>query len=387
MNIKKQDKKYIANTYRRFDLDLVKGKKELLYSSDGKEYIDMGSGIAVNSFGVNDEKWKQAVTTQLNLLQHTSNLYYTYPQVNLAKLLCKKSGMKKVFFANSGAEANECAIKAARKYSFDKYNKDRHTIVTLKNSFHGRTITTLSATGQDIFHKDFGPFTEGFVYVKADNIEEMEKQITSHKVCAIMLELIQGEGGIIPLDMDFVLKTEKLCKENDVLLIIDEIQTGIGRTGAFYSYMRYGINPDIVTSAKGLGGGLPIGCALFNDKTQNVLDYGSHGSTFGGNPVCCAGAFNIVSRINNKLLNDIIEKEKVIREMLDGAKGVESVDGMGLMLAVKTTKNAKEIVAKCMSNGVLYLTAKDKIRMLPPLDINKKIMEKAIRILKEACEQ
>jgi len=386
MNIKKEDKLYIANTYKRFDLDLVKGQKELLYDSNGKEYIDMGGGIAVNIFGASDLQWKNAVISQLHLIQHTSNLYYTYPQVQLAKLLCKKSSMKKAFFSNSGAEANECAIKTARKYSHDLYGNERYFIVTLKNSFHGRTITTLSATGQDMFHKDFGPFTDGFIHVDKDDFASMEKHIKSNKVCAVMLELIQGEGGVIPLDIDFVQKTEKACKDNDVLLIIDEIQTGIGRTGAFYSYQKYEVNPDIVTSAKGLGGGLPIAAALFNEKTENVLDYGSHGSTFGGNPVCCAGAINIVKRINNKLLSDIIEKEKKIREMLEGAKGIESVSGMGLMLAVKTKKDAKEIVAKCMANGVLYLTAKDRIRMLPPLDIKKKSMEKAIRILKEACK-
>ena len=386
MNIKKEDKLYIANTYKRFDLDLVKGHKELLYDSNGKEYIDMGGGIAVNVFGTSVLQWKDAIISQLNLIQHTSNLYYTYPQVQLAKLLCKKSSMKKAFFSNSGAEANECAIKTARKYSHDLYGNERYFIVTLKNSFHGRTITTLSATGQDMFHKDFGPFTDGFIHVDKDDFASMEEHIKSNKVCAVMLELIQGEGGVIPLDIDFVQKTEKACKDNDVLLIIDEIQTGIGRTGAFYSYQKYEVNPDIVTSAKGLGGGLPIAAALFNEKTENVLDYGSHGSTFGGNPVCCAGAINIVKRINNKLLSDIIEKEKKIREMLEGAKGIESVSGMGLMLAVKTKKDAKEIVAKCMANGVLYLTAKDRIRMLPPLDIKKKSMEKAIRILKEACK-
>lgn len=386
MNIKKEDKLYIANTYKRFDLDLVKGQKELLYDSNGKEYIDMGGGIAVNIFGASDLQWKNAVISQLHLIQHTSNLYYTYPQVQLANLLCKKSSMKKAFFSNSGAEANECAIKTARKYSHDLYGNERYFIVTLKNSFHGRTITTLSATGQDMFHKDFGPFTDGFIHVDKDDFASMEKHIKSNKVCAVMLELIQGEGGVIPLDIDFVQKTEKACKDNDVLLIIDEIQTGIGRTGAFYSYQKYEVNPDIVTSAKGLGGGLPIAAALFNEKTENVLDYGSHGSTFGGNPVCCSGAINIVNRINNKLLSDIIEKEKKIREMLEGAKGIESVSGMGLMLAVKTKKDAKEIVAKCMANGVLYLTAKDRIRMLPPLDIKKKSMEKAIRILKEACK-
>ena len=386
MNIKKEDKLYITNTYKRFDLDLVKGQKELLYDSNGKEYIDMGGGIAVNIFGASDLQWKDAVISQLNLIQHTSNLYYTYPQVQLAKLLCKKSSMKKAFFSNSGAEANECAIKTARKYSHDLYGNERYFIVTLKNSFHGRTITTLSATGQDMFHKDFGPFTDGFIHVDKDDFASMEEHIKSNKVCAVMLELIQGEGGVIPLDIDFVQKTEKACKDNDVLLIIDEIQTGIGRTGAFYSYQKYEVNPDIVTSAKGLGGGLPIAAALFNEKTENVLDYGSHGSTFEGNPVCCAGAINIVNRINNKLLSDIIEKEKKIREMLEGAKGIESVSGMGLMLAVKTKKDAKEIVAKCMANGVLYLTAKDRIRMLPPLDIKKKSMEKAIRILKEACK-
>ncbi|MDD4543600.1 MAG: aminotransferase class III-fold pyridoxal phosphate-dependent enzyme, partial [Clostridia bacterium] len=270
MNIKKEDKLYIANTYKRFDLDLVKGQKELLYDSNGKEYIDMGGGIAVNIFGASDLQWKNAVISQLNLIQHTSNLYYTYPQVQLAKLLCKKSSMKKAFFSNSGAEANECAIKTARKYSHDLYGNERYFIVTLKNSFHGRTITTLSATGQDMFHKDFGPFTNGFIHVDKDDFASMEEHIKSNKVCAVMLELIQGEGGVIPLDIDFVKKTEKACKDNDVLLIIDEIQTGIGRTGAFYSYQKYEVNPDIVTSAKGLGGGLPIAAALFNEKTENV---------------------------------------------------------------------------------------------------------------------
>ena len=280
----------------------------------------MGGGIAVNIFGASDLQWKNAVISQLNLIQHTSNLYYTYPQVQLAKLLCKKSSMKKAFFSNSGAEANECAIKTARKYSHDLYGNERYFIVTLKNSFHGRTITTLSATGQDMFHKDFGPFTDGFIHVDKDDFASMEKHIKSNKVCAVMLELIQGEGGVIPLDIDFVQKTEKACKDNDVLLIIDEIQTGIGRTGAFYSYQKYEVNPDIVTSAKGLGGGLPIAAALFNEKTENVLDYGSHGSTFGGNPVCCAGAINIVKRINNKLLSDIIEKEKRSEKCLKAQK-------------------------------------------------------------------
>ncbi len=386
MDIKVQDKQYIANTYKRSDLDLVRGHKQFLYDSNGKQYIDMGSGIAVNSFGVADEQWKQAIIAQLDKLQHTSNLYYTYPQVELAKLLCKKSGMSKVFFANSGAEANECAIKTARKYSSDKYGQDRHTIITLENSFHGRTVTTLSATGQDVFHKHFGPFTQGFLHVKVNDTKEMEKHIKSGHVCAVMLEIIQGEGGVIPLDEDYVANTEKLCKENDVLLIIDEVQTGIGRTGAFYSYMRYKIQPDIVTSAKGLGGGLPIGATLFNEKAHNVLDYGSHGSTFGGNPVCCAGAISIVSRINNKLLKDVLEKEKIVRELLQGAKGVQSISGTGLMLAVKTEKDAKEIVEKCMANGVLFLTAKDKIRMLPPLNICKKSLAKAVKVLKEACE-
>lgn len=386
MNIKKDDKKYIANTYKRFDLELVKGKNELLYDASGKEYIDMGSGIAVNVFGINDQLWKQTVIEQLDSLQHTSNLYYTSPQVKLAKLLCKKSGMKRVFFANSGAEANECAIKTARKYSSDKYGENRYTIVTLENSFHGRTITTLAATGQDSFHKDFGPFTPGFVHIKADDYLSMEKQILSKNVCAVMLELIQGEGGVIVLDRDFVENTAKLCKDNDVLFIIDEIQTGIGRTGAFYSYMHYNIQPDIVTSAKGLGGGLPIGATLFSDKTYDVLDYGSHGSTFGGNPICCAGALNIVSRINKKLMDGIIEKEKIIRSLLKDSKGILSVTGMGLMLAVKTQRPAKEVVAKCMENGVLYLMAKDKVRMLPPLNIQNRHLEKAIIALKDACK-
>ncbi len=378
--------KYLAKTYNRFMLGIVKGKKDLVYDSNGKEYIDMNSGIAVNTFGINDESWKEAVISQLNKVQHTSNLYYSEPQGQLAQLLCEKSHMKRVFFSNSGAEANECAIKTARKYSHDKYGKNRHVIISLVNSFHGRTITTLSATGQDVFHKDFDPFTPGFVYVEANNLEAIKEVIKSKEVCGILLEVIQGEGGVIPLDEHYLQDLSYLCKEEDILLIIDEIQTGIGRSGKFLSYMHHNLKPDIVTCAKGLGGGLPIGATLFNKKTEDVLDPGSHGSTFGGNPISCAGAINVVERIDNILLEEVKIKENYIREQLTDSTGIKSVSGKGLMLAVETTKPASEVIAKCMEKGVLFILAKDKVRMLPPLDISLNNLKIAIDTLKEACK-
>jgi acetylornithine/N-succinyldiaminopimelate aminotransferase len=384
-DLKKEDKKYIANTYTRFDLELTKGKGSVLSDELNRSYIDMGAGIAVNTFGANDELWKQAVIEQMNMLSHTSNLYYTSPQVKLAKLLCMKTGMKKVFFCNSGAEANECAIKTARKYSSDKYGAGRHTIVTLYNSFHGRTVTTLSATGQDVFHKDFGPFTEGFVYAKPDDYEDMKNLLETNSCCAVMIELIQGEGGVYVLDKDYVNKVVNLAHEKDLLVIIDEVQTGNGRTGELYCYKRYGIEPDIVTTAKGLGGGLPIGAAMFNAKTENVLGYGSHGSTFGGNPIICAGAYSIIKRIDRRLLNSVLKKEELIRDLLKDSKGIISISGMGLMLGVETVRPAKDVVNDCMKNGVMFLTAKNKVRMLPPLNISRKNIRKAISVLKEAA--
>ena len=382
--IKELDKLYVANTYSRFPVEIVKGKGSLCYDVDGKEYIDMGAGIAVNTFGYSDEEWKAAVIEQLNAFQHTSNLYYTAPCVRLAETLCERTGMKKVFFANSGAEANECAIKVARKYAADKYGKDCCNIITLENSFHGRTITTLAATGQEVFHKNFGPFPVGFLYAKANDYESV-KSLVDDKTAAIMMECVQGEGGVNPLEDGFVKDVYALCKEKDVLLIIDEVQTGNGRTGKLYSYMHYGIKPDIVTTAKGLGGGLPIGACMLGEKTEKVLGYGDHGSTFGGNPVVSAGALNILNRIGDELLAEVTKKSEYIFNKLKGAKGIVSVSGKGLMIGVKTEKDAKTVISACMEKGVLFLTAKDKVRLLPALNIPFDILEKAIDILIGVC--
>lgn len=388
MSITSNDKQFVANTYARFPIELVSGKGAILKDSNGKEYIDLGSGIAVNIFGVADDEWQKAVTHQLSVLPHTSNLYYSEPCSTLAELLCERTGMKKVFFSNSGAEANECAIKVARKYAFDKYGDESHsTIITLKNSFHGRTIATLKATGQDVFHTDFGPFPEGFVYAEANNFDDVKKFVDTDKCIAVMMELVQGEGGVCKLDENFVKSVAELVKEKDMLLIIDEVQTGNGRTGELYAYMHYGIQPDIVTTAKGLGGGLPIGATMLGENVENVLTYGSHGSTFGGNPVSCAGACNIIKRIDDKLLNEVKEKSAYIFSELEGAKGVKSVSGLGLMIGVETEKPAKEVANDCIEKGVLVLTAKTKVRLLPSLNIDWDDLKKAIRILKEVIAE
>ncbi len=381
-----KDKQYIANTYARFPVEIKSGKGSILLDTDGKEYIDMGSGIAVNSFGVSDDVWVKAVTEQLEKVQHSSNLYYTEPCAELARLLCDRTGLKKVFFANSGAEANECAIKVARKYAYEKKGKDCYNIVTLVNSFHGRTITTLAATGQDVFHKSFLPLTEGFTHTPANDVEAL-KSINFDSVAGIMIELVQGEGGVNPLDKEFVKEIEKICNEKDVLLICDEVQTGNGRTGKLYAYMNYGIAPDLVTTAKGLGGGLPIGACIMGEKVKCVLGYGDHGSTFGGNPVCSAGAISILNRIDDGLLKEVTEKSEYIVNELTGADGVISVSGLGLMLGVKTVKPAKEIINECIENGVLFLTAKDKVRLLPALNIPFETLKKAIAVLKKACAE
>lgn len=388
MSITSNDKQFVANTYARFPIELVSGKGAILKDSNGKEYIDLGSGIAVNIFGVADDEWQKAVTHQLSVLPHTSNLYYSEPCSTLAELLCERTGMKKVFFSNSGAEANECAIKVARKYAFDKYGDESHsTIITLKNSFHGRTIATLKATGQDVFHTDFGPFPEGFVYAEANNFDDVKEFVDTDKCIAVMMELVQGEGGVCKLDENFVKSVAELVKEKDMLLIIDEVQTGNGRTGELYAYMHYGIQPDIVTTAKGLGGGLPIGATMLGENVENVLTYGSHGSTFGGNPVSCAGACNIIKRIDDKLLNEVKEKSAYIFSELEGAKGVKSVSGLGLMIGVETEKPAKEVANACIEKGVLVLTAKTKVRLLPSLNIDWDDLKKAIRILKEVIAE
>ena len=386
MSITSIDKEYVAGTYGRFPVEIVSGKGSIMVGSDGKEYIDMGSGIGVTAFGTADEQWLSAVTAQLGKVQHTSNLYYTEPCALLAKALCEKTGMKKVFFGNSGAEANECAIKVARKYSAEKKGADCYTVITLVNSFHGRTLTTLSATGQDHFHKLFNPLTPGFVHVPANDIAALEEAVATVNPAAVMLEIVQGEGGVVPLNADFVAAADKLCKENDIPLVIDEVQTGNGRTGKLYAYQHFGIQPDVVSTAKGLGGGLPIGACLMGEKVQYVLGPGDHGSTYGGNPVASAGALNVVERIDDALLAEVNAKSAYIFKELENAEGVESVTGMGLMIGIKTVKPAKDILMACMANGVLCLTAKDKLRLLPALNIPMNDLEKAIAVIKAACK-
>ena len=382
-------KKYVANTYARFDLVLESGNGAKLKDIEGKEYIDLGSGIGVNSIGYSNKSWINAVNSQAKTLQHTSNLYYNKPYIDLAKKLCSITKYDKVFFCNSGAEANEAAIKCARKYSFDKYaNNDkeykRNKIVTLKNSFHGRTMATLSATGQEVFHNYFFPFLEGFSFAEANNYEDTVSKLEDN-ACAIMMELIQGEGGVIPLDKEYVQNIKKYCEENDILFIVDEVQTGVGRTGKFLCSEHFGIKPDITTLAKGLGGGLPIGAMLMSKTCSNVFNNGDHGSTFGANPIVASGALEVLNIIDKDLLKEVSKKSKYIKDKLMKLDNVESVDGIGLMLGIKLKEglNAKEIVEKCISKGAIALTAKTKIRLLPPLTITDKELEKAVSIL---CE-
>ncbi len=384
MDVFALDKEYVASTYARFPVNIVKGKGSRVWDVAGKEYIDLGSGIAVNSFGFSDDQWIAAVTTQLNAFQHTSNLYFSEPCARLAEMLCKRTGLKKVFFSNSGAEANECAIKAARKYAADRKGKDVYTIVTLKNSFHGRTLTTLAATGQEVFHEYFTPLTPGFVHCEATK-EELEKVLAENKVAAVMFEIVRGEGGVLPLDKKFTDYMVQIAKEQDILLIADEVQCGNGRSGKLYSYMHYGFTPDIVTTAKGLGGGLPIGATMLGDKVEHVFTPGLNGSTFGGNPAVCAGALSILERLDETLLSDVSKKSKYVFETLQGAKGVESVTGIGLMIGVKTEKPAKQVVSECIEKGVLVLTAKDKVRLLPALNIPIEELRKALEVLKTVC--
>lgn len=386
MDIKQLDSQYIANTYKRFPVTIVSGKGSEVYDDSGKAYIDLGSGIGVTAFGVADEIWQKAVCDQISKVQHTSNLYYTEPCAILAQKLCERSGMKKVFFSNSGAEANECAIKTARKYAQEKRGDCCYEIVTLRNSFHGRTITTLAATGQDVFHINFQPLTAGFSHIDANDNSAISS-IDAGRTAAIMIECIQGEGGVNPLDKEFVTALESFCLRNDVLLIVDEVQAGNGRSGAYFSYMNYGIKPDIVTTAKGLGGGLPLGATLFGEKTQRVLCYGDHGSTFGGNPVSCAAAISVIDRIDDQLLSEVREKSNYIKSELTGSKGIVSVSGMGLMLGVKTEKPAAELVSKLIEQGVLCLTAKDKLRLLPALNISFELLKSAVEIIKQTCAE
>lgn len=387
MNTKELDNEYVAHSYGRFDVCLTEGSGSTLYDESGKKYIDFGSGIGVNAFGLCDDEWKNAVTEQLDKVQHTSNLYYTEPCAKLAQLLCTKTGMKKVFFCNSGAEANEGAIKFARKYSNNKYGEERSTIITLVDSFHGRTITTLAATGQEVFHTDFGPFTPGFKYCPANDIEALRKMVTDD-VCAIMFECIQGEGGVNNLNEDFVAEINTLAKEKDILMVVDEVQTGNGRTGKYFSYEHFGIKPDIVSTAKGLGGGLPIGAVLFGEKTADCVTPSSHGSTFGGNPIVAAGAISIVERIDDDFLIAVTEKGKYIKNFVKNIKGVKSISGMGLMVGIETHKNAGDIAKECLEKGLLVLTAhKNKVRLLPALNISFGELNEGLNILKEVIEK
>lgn len=387
MNIKELDKEYVAGTYARFPLTIVKGKGSTAWDDEGKKYIDLSTGIAVNSFGIADGEWMAAVTKQLGSLQHMSNLYYTEPCAELAQMLCQRTGMDKVFFSNSGAEANECAVKAARKYAAEHHGAEYYNIITLKNSFHGRTVTTLAATGQDVFHHDFLPLTEGFLYAEANSIDDIKTLTESNKCAGVMIEVVQGEGGVNPLDKDYVKALAELCAEKDLLLICDEVQTGNGRSGKLYAYMNYGIQPDIVSTAKGLAGGLPLGATLLGAKVSGVFTPGTHGSTFGGNPVCCAGAISILGRIDDELLKGVRERSEFIINELSGAPGVESVTGLGLMLGVKTSKPAAEVISVCMAKGVLVIKAKDKVRLLPALNIPMEQLKQATAVIKEVCAE
>ncbi len=386
-NTKQTDKQYVADTYTRFDIEITKGHGSLVYDDAGKEYIDLGTGIAVNTFGVSDAEWISAVTEQLTKFQHTSNLYYSAPCAELAKLLCERTGAKKVFFGNSGAEANECAIKVARKWAQDTKGKGDYNIITLKNSFHGRTVTTLKATGQDVFHTDFGPFPDGFLYASASESGEIAELAESNKCCAVMMELVQGEGGVVALDKNFVSDVVSVCKKHDLLLIIDEVQTGNGRCGSLYAYQEYGISPDIVTTAKGLAGGLPIGAALLYDRVENTLGKGSHGSTFGGNPVAAAGAVNIIKRIDGELLSGVKERSEYIFKSLTDADGIKSVSGMGLMIGIETVADVNDVLAECISRGVLPIKAKTKLRLLPALNIPMELLIRAVDTIKAVAAE
>mgnify|MGYP005759796229 FL=1 len=375
---------YMAETFSRFPVAIERGEGATLFDTEGKRYVDFGSGIAVNIFGANDEKWKAAVIDQLSRIQHVSNYYYSEPQLDLAELLCFRTGAKRVFFANSGAEANECALKAARKYSFDKYGEGRKKIISLNGSFHGRTLFTLTATGQQAFHRFFGPFVPEVVSVDA-NMQAVEKE--SENACAVIIECVQGESGVETLDQNFVKALRAFCTEKDILLICDEVQSGNGRTGKFCAYEHYGITPDIMTTAKGLGGGLPIGACLFFEKTEHTLKPGDHGSTFGGNPVCCAGAVSIVSRLTEDFLLEVQGKAEYLRAKLKGFDGVKRVTGLGLMIGLEVEKPAKEIAQNCLKRGLLVLTAHEKVRIVPPLNITKTEMDEGLTILREVLAQ
>ena len=387
--IKELDYNYVMQTYGRFDAVISHGVGSKLYTPEGVEYIDFTSGLGVNSIGYGNKGWADAIYAQALKLQHTSNLYYTEPYAKLACELTTRSGMKNVFFSNGGAEANEGMIKLARKYSFDKYGKGRNTIISLTQSFHGRTITTLAATGQEVFHNYFFPFTEGFKHVAANSLEKLEAELT-HNVCAVLIELIQGEGGVIPLDKDYVTAIAKLCAERDILLLIDEVQTGIGRTGSLFAFEQFGIMPDVISFAKGIAGGLPMGGIMANEKCSAVLTSGTHATTFGGNPVSAAAALEVLNQLDDTLLDEVVKKGKYIKETIESWRLpiVSEVRGMGLMIGIALVEIIpRDVAAKCISSGLLILTAgTDALRLLPPLTITYDELDEGLAILKSMLE-
>lgn len=387
MNTKEKDLKYIMHTYGRYDVALAKGKGAVAYDEDGKRYIDVASGIGVNSLGFCDDGWVKAVTEQASTIQHMSNYFYCEQASNLAERLCTLTGLSKVCFGNSGAEANECAIKIARKYSFDKYGEGRNEIITLKNSFHGRTVTTLAATGQDVFHNYFFPFTEGFKYVEAGDMDALKNAVTD-KTCAVMFELIQGEGGVNILDKAYVQELVSYCQSRDILVIIDEVQTGVGRTGKLFAHQNYEVLPDLMTVAKGIGGGLPIGLCMCGEKLKDVMSPSTHGTTFGANPVVCAGANYVLDRVTTDgFLDEVEQKGAYLEEKLLSLDSVKSVRRMGLMVGIEIEENAHDIAVKCVENGLIIITAKNLLRMLPPLVITNEEIDEAVQILDKTLKE
>lgn len=387
MNIQQLDAQYLAHTYNRFPLEVVRGKGSTVYGSDGREYIDLGGGIAVNIFGLADEEWTAAVTAQLNRFAHCSNLYCAEPVAKLAELLCKRTGMSRVFFSNSGAEANECAIKVARKWGAEHKGAEYYNIITLNHSFHGRTIATLAATGQDVFHKNFQPLPEGFLYADVGDRDGLERLICENPCAALLFECVQGEGGVMPIGQEFADTLAALAKKYDLLLIADEVQLGNGRSGNLYGYMEYGLHPDIVSTAKALSGGLPLGATMLAATVADVLQPGDHGSTFGGNPVSCAGGVSILSRIDDALLRGVRERSELIFRTLSGAAGIRNVSGMGLMIGFETERPAREFAELALQNGVLVTTAKQKVRLLPALNIPTEQLADALERLKSVAAQ
>ena len=381
------DQQYLAHTYNRFPLEIVGGKGSLLRGADGREYIDLGSGIGVNIFGMDDDEWRNAVTAQLGRFQHVSNLYYSEPAAKLAQMLCERTGLKRVFFSNSGAESNECAIKAARKWAAEHKGPEYCSIIPLRGSFHGRTLGTLAATGQDVFHRDYQPLPGGFLYAQPGECEALERLAAEHPCAAILFEAVQGEGGVRPIGQEFASCLQEVCRKHDLLLMADEVQLGNGRSGSLYGYMNYGLQPDVVSTAKGIGGGLPLGVTMFGERVADVFHPGDHGTTFGGNPVCCAGAINVLSRLDEKMLEGVEERSAYIKQELAGAKGVLGVSGLGLMLGIQTEKNASDIIAACREKGVLVIKAKDKLRLLPALNIPMEQLQKAVAVIKACCAE